>query len=82
MKMVICSIQDSKAQAWLTPLFFQSNAQAVRSFGDAVNSDTDFAKHPEDYTLFQVGEFDPSEGIVLGISPVSLAVGVNLIRSE
>lgn len=46
----MCSIRDEKAEAWMTPMFFQANAQAVRSFADAVrDSSSDFGKHPEDY---------------------------------
>lgn len=80
--LVMVAIRDSKAEAWMTPLFFQSSAQAVRSFGDAVNdAQSDFAKHPEDYALFELGRFDPATGeIVVCEQPVSLAVGVNLLR--
>ncbi len=77
----ICSIYDSKANAWLTPMFFQSNGQAIRSFSDAVNDlKTDFGKHPDDYTVFQLGHWDERMGeIQLLDTPKSLSVGINLV---
>lgn len=83
MRLVACSIRDAAAEAWLTPMFFQSKGQAVRSFTDAVNSqEGDFGKHPEDYTLFAIGEFDPDSGtlVVYKDGPASLGVGVNFVR--
>lgn len=77
-----CSIRDTKAEAWTSPMFFQSNAQAVRSFGDAVKDrSSDFGKHPEDYHLFWVGEFDDQTGKLEAMVPEHLAHGANLVDS-
>lgn len=63
MRSVLCCIFDSVAGAWHMPLTLQSEAQAVRSFGDALNDGkSEFARHPEDYTLFCMGWFDPQDG--------------------
>jgi len=82
--MKVCAIYDAKAEAWLTPLFFQAVGQALRSFGDAVNqSDSEFGKHAEDYTLFLLGDFDSQSGLLqVQAAPVALAVGSTLKRSE
>mgnify|MGYP000559693749 CR=1 FL=1 len=78
-KLKACSIHDVKAEAWMTPMFFQSSAQAVRSFGDAVRDGTsEFGKHPEDYNLFCVGEFDQDTGEVFGFEPIHLIAGINV----
>lgn len=77
--MKACCIHDVKAEAWLPPMFFQSNAQAVRSFGDAVrNENTEFGKHPEDYHLYVIGEFDEQSGELSVMSPVHLIHGANI----
>lgn len=79
----MCSIRDSKAEAWLSPMFFQAKGQALRSFSDAVNGDGEFAKHPEDYTLFYLGDFDDSCGGVLpSDAPSVLANGVDLLIGD
>lgn len=82
--MKMCAIYDSKAEAWMNPLWFQATGQAIRSFGDAVNKvDSEFGMHPEDYTLFLLGDFDPQTGKVSVLeAPVSLAVGINLATRE
>lgn len=85
MKLIMCSILDTVAAAWLTPMFFQSEAQGLRSFSDAVNDgDSPFWKHPEDYKLFKVGTFDPATGMIepLVAGPEILAVGVNLVEAK
>ena len=80
MKKVICSVYDCKAEAWLTPMFLQARGQAVRIFSDAVNGDGDLAKHPEDYTLFCIGEFDELKGSIEAYdAPVVLEKGMNIV---
>ena len=74
----MCSIYDVKAEAWLMPMFFLSKGQAVRSFSDAVNGDSEFSRHPEDYTLFLVAQFDERTGEVIPVNPEPLALAVNL----
>jgi len=62
------SIHDAKAQAFLTPFFFATDGQAIRVFSDTVRDPNHaFGKHPEDYSLFRIGEFDLSTGRVGGI---------------
>lgn len=81
--LVMVSIYDTKAEAWMTPLFFQSGAQALRSFGDAVNDgQSEFAKHPEDYCLFRLGTFSAASGEVTVETPSSLGLAVNLVRER
>lgn len=65
MHKVICSIFDLKAQAWLTPMFFLSIAQAARSFEDVLkDANSEFYKHPEDYVLYKLGTWDERNGIL------------------
>lgn len=83
MKLTICSIQDTRAAAWMNPMFFQSAQQAIRSFEDAVNQkDSEFGRHPEDYILFRLGEFDQRTGEIELEGPESLVLGSNLQRME
>lgn len=81
MKKVICSIQDKVAAAWLPPMFFQSKGQALRSFVDVVNDQSsEFFKHPEDYVLFLIGDFDERTGVItVADAPTMLALGSNVL---
>lgn len=83
MKMQIISIRDSKAAAWMNPLVFQSCAQAIRSFGDAVNDPQgEFIKHPDDYALYWIGTFDPETGTIESRVPEVLGLGANHLQLE
>lgn len=65
MFMTIVSLKDTATRAFGTPFFVHSPAQAVRSLRDVVNGsdkESDISKHPEDFELYDLGEFDPSTG--------------------
>ena len=74
---------DSKAVAFLPPFFMPEAGQAVRVFSDMVNDDSHaFGKHPEDYTLFEIGTFDDREGKLLQLKQsITHGVGVAFLRS-
>lgn len=78
----ICTIYDSKAEAYLPPMFFQSLAQAERSFGDICNDNSHpIGVHPEDYTLWCVGEWIEQTGtIVVFEVKQSIAEGLHLVK--
>ncbi len=66
MIMKIFSVYDSKAEAYLPPFFFASTGQAVRAFADNCNEENSMlCKHPEDYTLFELGTWDDANAMVL-----------------
>ena len=59
MKLGIYSIYDAQIKAFMRPMYFLTDGQAIRSFGDEVNrKDTEINKHAKDYSLFRLGEFD------------------------
>ena len=59
----IHSVYDSKAQAYLQPFFSVTTGVAVRQFTAAVqDSNHDFHRFAEDYTLFELGDFNENTG--------------------
>lgn len=55
----IYTVYDSKLDAYMTPFFMQSKGAAIRAFSDTVNEpNSPFYKHPADFTLFEIGEYD------------------------
>lgn len=72
------SVYDSKAEAYSTPQFYQTKGIAVRAFIEAIKQeDTPFCKYPEDFTLFEVGEFDDSFcGFNLHVTPISIGKAI------
>jgi hypothetical protein len=81
MKLQIFAVWDCKAEAFSRPFFAQSKGAAIRSFQDAANDvSSEIGKHPEDYTLFHMGEFSDDLGS-FGIlpAPESLAAAITLV---
>lgn len=63
MKLLIYSVYDSKAKTFSQPFFSNAAGSALRSFQDIANDKNHpIGAHPEDYTLFEIGEFDDSIG--------------------
>jgi len=63
MKMEVFSVYDSKTEAYLQPFFAVNRMVAIRMFSDLANdSDHMFGKHPHDFALFKVADFDDASG--------------------
>jgi len=63
MKISIYSIYDSKASAYAPPFFLLRDQQAIRAFSDtAKDPSTQLNRHPADFTLHKIGEFDDQSG--------------------
>ena len=61
----IFSVYDAKAEAYIQPMFFHSRGQAIRAFTDTANDpSSQLCRHAGDFTLFELGDFDDSTGIV------------------
>ena len=59
----IFSVFDTAVGAYASPMFLHSRAQAVRAFTDAIaDPSTNICKHPQDFTLFYLGEYDDQTG--------------------
>lgn len=85
MKLKAFAIFDQKAKAFLPPFFLPETAVAVRTFGDCVNTkEHAFGRHPADYTLFGLGQFDMDSGSLLPAAEGIQVVinGVQLLRDE
>lgn len=78
MELMIYSVYDSKAEAFLQPFFAVSRGAAVRMFSDAAQDESHaFHKHAEDFTLFEVGRFDQVKGVVAPLEAI-FALGTAL----
>lgn len=63
MNLQICAVYDSAAEVFGRPFFVPSTGVAIRSFRDEINNpDSAMCKHPDDYTLYNLGRFDDSMG--------------------
>lgn len=75
------AIYDNKARAFMLPMFFSHIDVARRSFADAVNTESQFSRNPEDFTLFHIGEWNDEHGIFSGHAHVNLGLAATYKRS-
>lgn len=65
MKLIMMTIHDSKAEAFIQPFYAATPAVGIRMFKQTCNDpSSNFAMFPGDYTLFEIGTFDCSTGKV------------------
>lgn len=70
MKLQIFAVYDHKSQTYGTPFFKTHMGVAIRDFGDAAQDpQTTICRHPEDYQLFNVGEYDDSDASIKNFIP-------------
>lgn len=81
---LIFTVYDSAAQAFLSTFEARTIEEATRMFRVTVNNpESQIHKFPEDYTLFLVGEFDQSTGILTGLAtPQNLGIAVTYFNAE
>lgn len=84
MKLEMYSVYDKVAQAYMPPFFTHNEGLAVRSFGASVNNpETVFFRHPTDYTLHKLGNFDDNSGeFELQHEPLKVCSAMDLKATE
>lgn len=62
---LVFSVFDSKVEAYLEPMYYLTEAEAERAFRNAcIQQEHPFCHNAEDYTLFQLGDFDDNTGML------------------
>lgn len=83
MILYVLSIRDRAADVFGQPIFVAAKGAAVRSFGDEINrkeANNNFAAHPEDFDLYELGTFDDNTGTFECSTPRMVAIGKDLVR--
>lgn len=78
MRYKIVSVRDRAVDAFGPPFFVVNHGAAIRSFGDEIkrsDPNNNLNKHPEDYDLYALGEFDDDSGTFEVTRPTQIAVG-------
>lgn len=83
---LVVSVRDSASGLFGQPFFVSARGQAIRAFSDEVNrkaADNDLSKHPEDFELYCIGEFDDLVGRFGSIGePEMLLRGKDAVNPE
>jgi hypothetical protein len=70
MLLYVYSIYDKKIEVYNTPFFFSDHISAARAFGRLqLDPQSMLYAYPDDYALYQIGEFDDQTGIVSPVTP-------------
>lgn len=77
---ILVSLYDGKADTWSPPTCADSKAAAIRQLELLVNDkqQTLVSTHPEDFSLYMVGEFEAAT--VRGVDKLALANGIDVRR--
>lgn len=79
MKQPICAIFDKKTAIYSLPFVVRHNGDAIRDFetvkNDKQNPNNRYAKNPEDFDLFQIGEYDDEFGVCSTLKPHTHLMG-------
>jgi len=75
------SIQDVKVSVFYPPVVLLNENDARRMLHDVVsNPETIISKHPDDFRLFKVGEFDDNSGVLSSLAqPVFIANAIDFV---
>lgn len=78
MRLLVLSVFDAASAAFGRPIFVHGVGSAVRSFGDEVRReapDNEMFRHPADFSLYRIGEFDDNSGELFPCTPERVALG-------
>lgn len=80
MNMKLFAIYDKALAAYGQVMTYTAKGQATRQFTDEVNrKDSELNKHPEDYALYYLGEYDNETGTLTTERPICVAQASDVI---
>lgn len=86
MKLKVYSVFDSKLATFGRPWYEMTDAAAIRVFSDAVNDGSNpnnqWYKHPEDFSLYCLGDFEDESGAIDKKLPVSLVTASSIFDQK
>jgi uncharacterized protein YozE (UPF0346 family) len=82
--MKVFAVFDTKVNAYLNPFLMRTRGEAIRGFAEAANDEkTTFAKHPDDFILFEIGTWDEYQGKYTNeASPVSIGSARQFVETR
>lgn len=76
----IVAVRDRALGAFMNPFTVPSLGAAIRSFQDEANrADGEIYKHPDDYDLYKLGEYDEVTGRIAPCDPEQIAIGKQMV---
>jgi len=85
MNLFVVSVKDRAADVFNRPFFVPHRNVAIRDFTDEVNRsavDNQLNKHPDDFDLYLLGEFNDNTGEFVMDTPQVLVRAKDVIQSS
>jgi hypothetical protein len=85
MKMIkkIFTVFDAKAEIYLPPFYMHSKGEAIRAFQTSANDQNlQIGKYPEDFTLYEIGEYDDSTAEIKTIKHLPLGKAIEFVKEN
>lgn len=85
MKYLVFSVRDKAVEAFLTPFFARSDAEATRMFAGTMRADNNLSRYPGQYDLFRIGSFEDTSGMIAGepgVKPVCTGLEAKMYGRE
>lgn len=81
---IIVAVKDLAVEQFGQPFTLRHTNEAMRSFRDEVqNPESPIAKHPSDYELWQVGEYNEDTGMINSkMERIARAIDLAMVKSE
>lgn len=83
MKLKVLVVRDIKANVYGQPFYAATTGAAIRNFGDqCLSGDPNnmLTKHPEDFELYKLGEYDDEHASFELHTPEQIAVGSSYVK--
>lgn len=76
MKLIMFAVFDSKVGVYAMPHFMRTKGEALREWqSQANNPNSQIGKYPHDFALFEIGEYDDSNGHTKSLpAPINLGL--------
>jgi len=75
------SVYDIKSKTFGQPFHAMTRGVAVRQFQELVNNpETTINKHPDDFTLFEIGSFDDNTGEIKSMEEIGKQSVINALE--
>lgn len=84
MELKVFAVKDIKAEVYLQPMFFRTDAEAIRAFSVAcADSSHEFHRHAEDYVLFGLGAYSDETALIQSFpSPIRVMSGIEASQAH
>lgn len=83
MKQKVMTIRDEKAEIYINPFLVRTTGEAERVLTDLLNNpQTNIAKYPESFSLWELGEYNDNTGIFDTHEPRHVINAIDLRRAQ